>query len=45
MAEKHVMKYSNSLVNKEKEIHKTLRFCLTPIRMDKITNTRDSTCW
>jgi hypothetical protein len=44
MAEKHLKKYSTSLVIREMQI-KTLRFRLTPVRMAKIKNSGDSRCW
>jgi hypothetical protein len=45
MAEKHLKKCSMPLVIREKQIKTTLRFHLTPFRMAKIKNSRDSTCW
>jgi hypothetical protein len=45
MAEKHSKKCSKSLVIREMQIKTTLRFHLTPIRMIKIKNTRESACW
>jgi hypothetical protein len=45
MAEKHLKKWSTSLVIREMHIKMTLRFHITPIRMAKIKNTGDSTCW
>ena len=44
MSKKH-LKCSMSLVIREMQIKMTLRFHLTPIRMAKIKNSRDSTCW
>jgi hypothetical protein len=45
MAEKHLKKCSKSLVIRKMQIKITLRFYLTPIRMAKIKNSGDSTCW
>ena len=45
MAEKHLKKCSTSLVIKEMQIKKTLRFHLTLVRMAKIKNSDDSRCW
>jgi hypothetical protein len=45
MAKKHIKKYSTSLVIMEMNIKMTLRFFLIPIRMAKIKNSVDSTCW
>ena len=44
MAEKHLKKYSKSLVIREMKIIITLRFYLTSIRTAKIKNSGDSTC-
>jgi hypothetical protein len=45
MAEKHLKKCSKSLVIREIQIKRTLRFHLTPIRMAKIKTSGDNTCW
>jgi hypothetical protein len=45
MAEKHLKKYSISLVIGEMQIKTTLRFHLIPVRMAKIKNSGDSRCW
>jgi len=44
-AEKHLKKCPKSLVIREMQIKTPLRFHLTLIRMTKIINSRDSTCW
>jgi hypothetical protein len=45
MAEKHLKKYSKSLVIKEVQIKTTLKFHLTPIRMAKIKTAGNNMCW
>ena len=45
MTEKHLKKCSTSLVIREMQIKTTLRFHLTPVRMDKVKNSGDSRCW
>jgi hypothetical protein len=44
MAEKHLKKFSASLVIRGMQIKTTLRFYLTPVRIVKI-NSGDSRCW
>jgi hypothetical protein len=45
MAEKPLKKCSKSLVIREMQVKTTLTFHLIPIRMAKIKNSGDSTCW
>ena len=45
MAEKHLKKWSTSLVIREIQIKTTLRFYLTPVRLAKIKNSGDSRFW
>jgi hypothetical protein len=45
MAEKHLKKYSTSLIIREMKIKTILRFHLTPVKMAKIKNSGDSRCW
>jgi len=45
IAEKHLKKCSKSLVIREMQIRTTLRFHLTPVKMAKIKNSGNSTCW
>jgi hypothetical protein len=45
MAGKYLKKCANSLVIREIQIKMTLRFHLTPVRMDKIKSSGDNTCW
>jgi hypothetical protein len=45
MVEKHLKKYSTSLIIRELQIKTTLRFYRTPIRMAKIKNSGVSRCW
>jgi hypothetical protein len=45
MAEKHLKKSSTSLAIREMQIKTTLRFYLTPVRVTKINETSDCTCW
>ena len=44
MTEKHLEKCSTSLAIRKLEIQTTLRFHLTPVRMAKISCTKDSLC-
>jgi hypothetical protein len=45
MAEKHLKKFSASLIIREMQIKTTLRFHLTPVRMAEIKSSGDSRCW
>jgi hypothetical protein len=45
MAKKHLKEGSTSSVIREMQIEMTLRLCHTAIRMAKIKNSRDGTCW
>jgi hypothetical protein len=45
MVKKHLKKYSTFLVIREMQIKTTLRFYLTPVRMDNIKNSGDSRFW
>ena len=45
MAEKHLKKCSKSLVTREMQIKTILIVHLLPVRMAKIKNSSDSTCW
>jgi hypothetical protein len=45
MAEKHLKKCSKSLVTREMQIKTILIVHLLPVRMAKIKNASDSTCW
>jgi hypothetical protein len=45
MAKKHLKKCSILLVVREMQIKMTLRFFLKPIKMARMKNSNDSTCW
>jgi hypothetical protein len=45
MVKKHLKKCSKSLVIREMQIKMIVRVHLEPIRMAKIKNSSDSTCW
>jgi hypothetical protein len=45
MAEKHLQKWSISLAIREMHVNTTLKFHLTSVRMAKINNTSNSSCW
>jgi hypothetical protein len=45
MAEKYLKTCSTSLLIREMQIKRTLRFHLTPVRMTEIKNLGDSRCW
>jgi hypothetical protein len=45
MAEKHLEKCSTSSVIREMQIKTTVRFHLTSVRMAKIKNLCESSCW
>ena len=45
MAEKHLKKCSTSIVIRKMQIKTTLRFDLTPVKMNKIKNSGDNRCW
>jgi hypothetical protein len=45
MAEKHLKKYSTSLIIRKLQIKTTLRFHLIPVRLANIENTGDSRYW
>jgi hypothetical protein len=44
MSEKHLKKFSTTLIIREIEIKRTLRFHLTPVRIANIKNSGDSRC-
>ena len=45
MTEKHLKKCSTSLIIREMQIKRTLRFHPTPVRLAKVKNSGDSMCW
>ena len=45
MAEKHLKKYSTSLVIRDMQIKMTLTFHIIPVKIAKIKNSGDSICW
>jgi hypothetical protein len=44
-AEKHLKKYSTSLIIREMQFKTTLRFHFTPVRMARIKISSDRRCW
>ena len=45
MSEKYFKKCSKLLIIREMQIKTTLKFHLTPVRMAKVKNAGDNTCW
>jgi len=45
MAEKHLKKCSASLIIREMQFKRTLKFHLIPARMAKLKNSGDIRCW
>ena len=45
MADKHMKRFSISLIISEIEIKTTVRYHLTPVKMPKINNSGNNRCW